>query len=778
MLPQMESRAVADGRAATPHPGRRVLLALGIATAIVVLVVTLVPRSYIANDDIGFTEYLRTNLGAPWISSILARGFGFAYAHASGVPWWGLYQYALVVVIGAVLIHTCLELIDQRPGLSRKVTWIGAVVLGASHAILVIGLTWTTVSISALGTSMVALAAHARLCQVAARPMSSARSLGYGVLFAAGYMLRPQGLGAMVLALAPALGWAAWRFLKARHFPRRTALLAFAAPFALVLGLQPRFAPAPDPAFDEFNSRRGQLHGQAAYERLDTRAPELLERAGWSRDEYRDFMSWLIVDERDYPPAKLDRLLATGGVPEVASPGWASAQLRVIVEDSTASVLLFLTAVIAGLLLAWLGAIDRLRGAAFCVGYVAWLVALPLWMAEHLRFPQRVSLSIYTLAALGVFLYLAWELSERTDAAPPVPRTQARIGQLVIAGCLAGWGWHLATWLHREPPAYRKELQELDDRIAARGGFVFVYVQTGLVDLDPLRARPRGYDGLQGGWGTFSKIWYHSLEPLGVRRGSDVLGAMIDNRDAYLLAPVGMSAFLQSWIARKVGNPDVRFALVDVADIPSGGRPGLYQLVTTPLTHDSAEWKVLLHDEQVMLAGLPGPPRTDDRRWRAISFAAPFAQHAAPRPGAEVAPIDHGVRYTASDDRTDDCATGEGDAWAELGHVGGIKVALDGLGAAKFDLKLIDPENIVTFNVDATTRTSRAVRWRWQLSPVAQELGYAGTISIVPGYAAHQLALAVDTARAEDVRELRLSLVVKPGTRAGFELRNLSVAPP
>src|SRR4029079_10335977 len=97
----------------------RALLALAASLAMVVVLAALFPRIYIANDDVGLTGYLRANTYAPWLSPILARALSAAYQQAPGVPWYGLYQYALIVATGAVLFHTCMELVDLRPGPGR-----------------------------------------------------------------------------------------------------------------------------------------------------------------------------------------------------------------------------------------------------------------------------------------------------------------------------------------------------------------------------------------------------------------------------------------------------------------------------------------------------------------------------------------------------------------------------------------------------------------------------------------------------------------------------------
>jgi uncharacterized membrane protein len=334
--------------------------------------------------------------------------------------------------------------------------------------------------------------------------------------------------------------------------------------------------------FNVFNDQRGRIHGHTAYEQLDTRAPELLARSGWTIDEYRDFVSWLVIDENDYPLEKVERLINTGGVPEVITLEWSYRQLQGIYAEATVSILLFISAVIASVMLAWLGMIERRGSLAFSLGYLAFLTGVPLWMSAHYRFPQRVSLSFYTVAALGLFVYLARKIADR-PAEPEFRHGRdhrAIAALLVVAVFLLGWTRHLVAWIDRPPWPHRDELQVFEDRVAARKGFVFVHVQAGLVELDPLRAEPRSYDGLQGGWGTFSAVWYQTIARLGVHRGTDLFRAMTDNPDAYLVTWPGARAFLEGWIRRKLHDSSVRLAFVDAATMP-GGRPALYRLVTT-----------------------------------------------------------------------------------------------------------------------------------------------------------------------------------------------------
>jgi hypothetical protein len=186
--------------------------------------------------------------------------------------------------------------------------------------------------------------------------------------------------------------------------------------------------------------------------------------------------------------------------------------------------------------------------------------------------------------------------------------------------------------------------------------------------------------------------------------------------------------------------------------------------------------------EWAMAEALPGPPSVDGLRFRSVAFAPPYEQHAwaATDPAARISlePIDGGVRGTVTGELRDGCTVTSDDRDGGVGHAGGIRVPVNGLRAARFEVNLIASENIVGFNVYAHTRTNRSIRWRWQLSPQAQQFGYTGTFTLVPGHPARALALSVDTARRSDVHELHIFAVVKPGTRAGFELRNLEIAEP
>ena len=780
---------------------RRIALALGASTAIVVLVAALLPRGFLINDDPWLTLFLRRGVFTPWISPVLVRVLIAAYHHSPAVPWYGLYQYTLVALSGAVILHTCLELIDPRPGLGRITTLLGASALVASEVLIASGLTWTVVSILSLGASFAALVAHLHLCQTTGRRASLPRALGYGVLATCGYVLRPSGLGAMVAALLPLFGWLAFQLWRGRHLPRVAALVAAIAPLAIVIAIQDRLPPLPGAELDPVNDARGEIHGQAAFTRLDRRAPALLERAGWTTEEYRDFTSWDFIDDQQFTLAKMQRLIDTGGVPNRITAASAAHELATFLEDSPAAVWLFLAGVLGTVMLAGLRVLDTRRGLVFGVGYLVCEIAVPLWVASQRRFPQRVSLAFFVVAALGIFVILAREIAARPAQPEPLPgrARHASVALAVIAVMLFLWARNVIAWTDRPAQGYPPAARGFIAGVDARRGFVLP--EANVIDFDPLAADPHGYTALPVGWGTFTGLWYAYLARFGLHHGGEVLPWMINNPDAYLLAPLKSRITYEPWIRRLVGDPAVNLTVVEVTDAFRPGSIALFRLVTQPPVRGTLDWALREHTALDEESRLPRPPRVADLAFRPVTFAAPYARYASDlrRAAAGVAlePIDDGLRCVSAPGPAACATTAErrlpaaretdnpAGIYAEIhdplparedGDHAGIRVEVHGLRAARFELALIDAKNILSVHVHAESASRRSLRWRWDLGPDRQQLGFRGAFTVVPGYGARLLERLGGSASPEDIVALHLYVTVKPGTRAGFEVRHFEVA--
>jgi hypothetical protein len=206
--------------------------------------------------------------------------------------------------------------------------------------------------------------------------------------------------------------------------------------------------------------------------------------------------------------------------------------------------------------------------------------------------------------------------------------------------------------------------------------------------------------------------------------------------------------------------------------MPVSLRSELYRVVSTPVVRGSDEWKLLARTEWKRADELPGPPTTPGPL-QPVVFGPPYDRYASPMStrDVDVVPIDNGVRITSRSSPHTPCAIDGHDRIA-------LHVPVTGLAAARFELTLLDPENIYDVTVWGETTSPRALRWRWELAPEAHEFGFSGTVTVVPGYPARRLVVTTNTAAPDHVVDLHVIIAVDRGTSAGFEIRNLAVAPP
>jgi hypothetical protein len=280
---------------------------------------------------------------------------------------------------------------------------------------------------------------------------------------------------------------------------------------------------------------------------------------------------------------------------------------------------------------------------------------------------------------------------------------------------------------------------------------------------------------LPGGWGTFTALWYEYLAKFGLHHFREVLPWMVDNPDAYVMATTATYHDFEDWSRKLLGNSGVRLAMVDIADKAVWGRVALFRLVSEPLERGTPEWQLLERTAWEQEAWLAGAPSVDGLAFRPVPFAAPYAQHAsalrAPAAGVTIEPIDGGVRCTTAGDPEPSCGVSDGE-----GEHAGIRAEVQGLRAARFELALVDAKNIVAVHVVVESANHRTLQWRWDLGAGSQEFGFRGTFTVVPGYGAQRLQPAGGSVAPADIVALHVYMTVKPGTHAGFEVRNLEVA--
>ena len=453
----------------------------------------------------------------------------------------------------------------HRRGLSG---WIAALVLTGATVGLMATLTFTIGAMLACGVALLAGAAvvaeqvgPAREDpltdddlvthdQAQRRPRIFGRSVAIGLLLAAGFLTRRWSLVGALVGAAPLglwLGFRVWKSvshsgpeqLSRAALGRRLmpVILAIVVPVAAVWVVEdhvPSAKHTPTAQWLEYNLVRGKIHQHAAFRGLEHRAPQLLKTNGWSQDDWLTFWNWLYVDESRFPLKKLQRLRDSGGI-AVSVKATFAAYLKRTLSDGQAPKLGI--AALGCLIFGMFGFFGGRPVLLFSGAYLAFFAFLSVALPTFARFPYHVSQPMLVVVAASV-----WTIGRMEWDAPEYATTtllrlrSAVLGGLLLLGTAVPF---MQTWPTYLPDRSAQEKRRLfHDRVGQRyrdGAFVLVYGGGGAVAMDPLDAAPRPYEYTGAGWSIFSVPFYRGLQRLGVSRGSELFGAMVDNPKAFVV---------------------------------------------------------------------------------------------------------------------------------------------------------------------------------------------------------------------------------------------------
>ncbi len=525
------------------------------ALAIVVLVPLWGDPTFFENDNFGLRFMIRAGERVGYVGTLWTSLLGFLYRRVDGaVPWYALGLYAAYFVALFLFLES----------LRTTLGW-GALarLLSVPYCVLC---TFLLVQLSYNGASIL-LGANALLFFLTTleRPrISSAALIAIGLCVAACYEIRKEGLVAVVVFLSPALLAALLRHGRARW--RRMVVVAGVA--LLVMGADVVADRATrteeDMAFDEFNALRGRIHGFPAI-RFNAFNADIQEANGWSQLDYGMFRNFFFMHEEKFGTEAMRRF-AEHALP--LGTYWREA-LASGVEEFAVYVPQLL--VLAGFV--FLALLTRGRGtfvqvllyALFCTGGM-------LAMSAFLRFPVRIGHPLF-LSVMAVVMY--WTCL-RAGTGARIHGPGVLTAALVLAGGTTVWG---GVELARRVSTGRESHAELRADLAALaelGPESIVVCQPRTMKwqrADPLDETPLPFREIRIGWHAFTPLFYRSLDLLGIRRGSELLPAMIDRADAYLVLKTGWQDYLLGHLRQTY---ELECSLRAVA--PLGGDIAIYQL--------------------------------------------------------------------------------------------------------------------------------------------------------------------------------------------------------
>lgn len=522
-----------EGRRDPDRRERLLPLALAaVAIAFVLFSVELITPSYMVNDNIEIMDYAIHGLPISFIGVALTGFLHLLYDAAPELPWYGLTLYALHVL--SIFLWLSLIFRILRP---RWFAFAAALLFLGYYLPYLVFLDYTATSVMLCLSSLTWA-----LLDVMERRTDRLRFLALGCVFLLGMLARPQGvLGALAYMLPIALMVALWR-IHTGGFKGEIGKLAlvaaiFFAPSALNFAADSayrHYCPIPGQVeFDAFNAVRGRLQGLPRERELAAiRDAKLLDSIGWTRDQARNFFAWRFLDERVYTTAalqKLDENLPPPPLPFVQVLRDFASRL---VPGPTQLLLLCPLP----LFLVAMRKRRALGGAAILLPFYG--LAIGSAMSVFMAFRERTEMPYLVGFGLACLL-LGGFLKEHEDH----EEGRAHSWSLRLACLIACIGVFLALQdLHndhskimREAAATQSELDMINREF--KGSTIVLQPDAGLqlASLNPLTVLKLDFNPINLGWSTFSPRFYQQLGPLGITHGYQLMGALVNRKDAYVL---------------------------------------------------------------------------------------------------------------------------------------------------------------------------------------------------------------------------------------------------
>lgn len=527
-----------DGR---PAP---VLLAL-VSLAFVLAVPAWIAPCFIEGDNDAIADFAAHGFPVPYAGILFTTLLHWGYSATPSFGW-----YAAALYAGHMLsLSLWLALLWRvfRP------VWFAAalsLVLMLYYLRMLVFLDYTATSVMLCAAAM----AWAFLDVLERRP-GRLRPLLWGLVFMLGMWVRPQGATGALAFLLPAGLWVlllALRGRTSRTELRRLLLIAVLffvpalADLAADAALRALTMTAQQARYDAFNTPRGRFFRLPRVDKFRlANESQVLDSLHWERSDLLRVLSWTMLDERKYTPQAM-QALTTAATPKPATWKQYRTELRERLTPPDPYLLLLLASVPLLLLAVW----RRPWPALFGLLLTPWAVGLVCYMSLHYAFQYRVEFPYLSAAAFMGLVLAGWSagmLEERKQVysiAAALTLTIACTGVYQVTHAEAEDGG--VKVVHAE--LFAAKLKTLEQGfphsvILAKSGNGLPFK-----DLDPRTEPVLDLQPIQLGWSTFSPRFYQQIGTLGVQHGYEVVDALVDRPDAYILGPhdwvIELSAYL------------------------------------------------------------------------------------------------------------------------------------------------------------------------------------------------------------------------------------------
>jgi hypothetical protein len=556
-LIRLHSWCLPDGR---PGPALFALVSL----AFVLTVPAWITPCFIEGDNDAIADFAAHGFPVPYAGILFTTLLHWGYSAAPSFGW-----YAATLYAGHVLsLSLWLALLWRvfRP------VWFAvamSLVFMLYELRMLVFLDYTATSVMLCASAM----AWAFL-DVLERHPGRLRPLLWGLVFMLGMWVRPQGATGALAFLLPAGLWVLLLALRGRPTAaelRRLAVVAllFFAPaladLAADAALRALTMTTQQAQYDAFNAPRGRFFRLPRVDKFRlANDGQVLDALHWDRSDMLRVLSWTMLDERKYTPEAM-QALTSAAAPKPATWKQYHAELWQRLAPPDPYLLLLLAALPLLLLALWRRPWPALLGLLLA----PWAMGLVCYMSLHYAFQYRVEFPYLSAAAFMGLVLAGWSASMLEERKPVYSVAAALCFVIACAGV------YQVTRAEAEDGGvkvvhadlFTAKLETLQKGFA--GSVILAKSGNGLPfkDLDPRVEPILDVQPIQLGWSTFSPRFYQQIGALGVQHAYEVVDALVDRPDAYILGPRDWATELSAYLSDPRG-----VQAITVARFPDGTR--------------------------------------------------------------------------------------------------------------------------------------------------------------------------------------------------------------
>ncbi len=525
------------------------------AVLFVAYLILVFPRSYRTNDSIGMLFNAEQGFLSEFPSYFYMKLLQFLYQTSNGIPWYGLTLYSVHILSLFIFVRSLARIKNFEIFLIPFL-----IVHLYFYTFFITQLDYTSTSIMIAANSLFAF-----LVLLNNKEVSVFYVLGLGVFFSLSFMVRMPGTFAVFVYGFPIIGlFFIYKYQKKLYFA------IFFMPFLLLFmgeNVARTYFTSPEyQQYHEFNKLRGNLHALPILA-ANQNNQQILKENNWTKNDYERFSNWMFFDEKKYNTSTLSNIFKYSVLKEENNiQKYLSLYFNKLNElinkydNKWYIYFLLLISILVIYEFSWFAITIT-----FC--YLLYVISGSVYLDIFYRFPPRIGYPIFLMATIFVILLIFSLLSQKYSAKNANHKIFVTTFILGIFLFLFNIGvYHkLSTNL-----PIKLSINKLQSSLY-QGKIFYVQPSDGLTleKIDPLTRYHFNFELIVTGTNFFSPFFYKQLEKLGVNKGYNMIPAMMNNPNAFVIAKKN-SNFMKLLINYMEENHQIKCKAIAVDRLANG----------------------------------------------------------------------------------------------------------------------------------------------------------------------------------------------------------------